>query len=171
MPPEIKPGLIECIEQEMNGTSKAYFDTTLDFIKWNTAFAVAAILWFGNYLITAITNLNSYQSSLAVFTLLLFVGSIAYSIGFFYTVSRYFNQYWILCSQWRESVFLLNSPRPIQDAERIRIEVSNRLLNYYKNIPNKAKSFDTALIGQWVLLCFGFGCFIVFVISIKLQTP
>jgi len=126
-------------------------------------FAVAAILWFGNYLINAITNLNPFQSYLAVFTLLFFVGSIAWSIGFFYYVSRYFNKNWILMSQWRESL--------VSEATvgNVSIAVAQGLIDHYKNLPKDAKSFDTALIGQWVLLCLGLGCFIVFIINLKLQ--
>jgi ABC-type multidrug transport system fused ATPase/permease subunit len=163
MTPEIKPGLIEYVEQEMNTTSKAYFETTLDFIKWNTAFAVAAILWFGNYLINAITNLTPFRSSLAVFTLILFVSSIAWSIGFFYYVSRYFNKHWILMSQWRESLVSSATGGPASTT------VTQGLIDHYKNLPNEAERFDIALIGQWVLLSLGLGCFIVFIINLKLQ--
>ena len=147
----------------MEKSSESYFETTLDFIKWNTAFAVAAILWFGNYLINAITNFNPFQSFLAVFTLLLFVGSIAWSIGFFYYVSRYFNKHWILMSHWRESLVSATT------GGNALTTVAQGLIDHYENLPKNAKSFDTALIGQWVLLCLGLGCFVVFIINLKLQ--
>jgi hypothetical protein len=165
MSPAISEKLIKHIEQEMDKTSKSYFDTTLDFIKWNTAFAIAAILWFGNYLINSIMNLNPFQSSLAVFTLLLFVSSIAWSIGFFYYVSRYLNKHWILMSEWRESLVSAATGGIASTS------VGQGLIDHYQNLPKDAKSFDTALIGQWVLLCLGFGSFIVFIINLKFQIP
>ena len=163
MTPEIKPELREYVEKEMKDSSKSYFETTLDFIKWNTAFAVAAILWFGNYLISATTTLNRFQLAFAVFTLLLFVCSIAWSIGFFYYVSRYFNKYWILCSEWRESLV------SEMTGGHASTSVAQDLIDHYQNLPKTAESFDTVLIGQWSLLCLGLGCFVIFIVNAKLQ--
>jgi hypothetical protein len=164
MTPAIRPGLIEYVEQEINQTSKAYFDSTLDFIKWNTALAVAAILWIGNYLINAPTNFNHFQLSLAVFTLLLFIGCIAWSIAIFYYVSRYFNKHLILLSEWRESLVSVATGGTGSPS------VTQGLINHFQNLPKEAKSFDIAIIGQWVLLCLGLGFFIVFII-LKLKFP
>jgi hypothetical protein len=96
------------------------------------------------------------------------LGSILLSIGIFYEMSKYFNEYWILCAKRRGSIWLLSSPRPIQDAEFKRIDSSNKLMDHYQKLPKKAESFDTALCLQMVMLFLGLGSFFAFIILIKL---
>jgi hypothetical protein len=150
----------------MDKSRELYFGTTLDFIKWNTAFAVAAILWFGNYLINTTTSLNFNQWVAAIIILGFFVGSILWSVVIFYFVSKYFNKYWVLCSRWRESVMC--STPPMDDASRVlQSEVITEIRNHYQNLPEEAKSFDRILFFQWILFCLGLGSLAGFIVCIK----
>jgi hypothetical protein len=159
--------LIEQIEEKMDSTSTIYFETILNFIKWNTAIAVAATLWFGNYVINVTTKLSSFQWQFAIFSLIFFIGTIFCAIVIFYFISNYFNRYWILCSDWRESIRSDLSPHPSHYQQRHQIETSRSLLDHYLGIPRRAKSFDRALLAQMVMLCLGLVCFILFVASIR----
>jgi len=103
---------LEQIEYLMENISKLYFDTTLNFIKWNTAISVATILWFGNFIINSTATLNRYQGIFVIFSLLFLLGSIGCSLGIFYDTSKFFNDYWILCAKRRESIFLSSSLSP-----------------------------------------------------------
>jgi len=161
---EVKPELIEYVKQEMKESSKLYFNTILDFLKWNTAFAVAAILWFGNYLINTTTIVKPIHLFFATFTLLLFVFSIAWSIVIFYYVSKHINEYWILVSRWRESLVSRATGTVLADESK----VTQALIDYHQNLPKEVKSFDTAIIGQWILLCLGLGSFVYFIIFVNL---
>ena len=108
MPPQDtstqKWDLIEHIEKQMDTVSQSYFKTATNLIKWNTALAVAAILWFGNFIINTPKSLDMILQITAYGSLWALVIAVAISIGLFYSVSRYFNNYWVLCSEWRESV-------------------------------------------------------------------
>jgi len=66
-------------------------------------------------------------------------------------------------SHWRESLVSATT------GGNALTTVAQGLIDHYENLPKNAKSFDTALIGQWVLLCLGLGCFVVFIINLKLQ--
>jgi hypothetical protein len=164
------PNLVEHIEHKMENTSKSYFDTTLNFIKWNTAISVAATLWFGNYIINSNATLNIYQGISVLFSLIFLLGSILCSIVIFYTISKYFNKHWILYSQWRESYMLCSSPCPTPEEQKQQNEVITGLLDYYKNLPKKAASFDAALCIQMVMLFLGLCGFFAFIVLIKLPT-
>ncbi len=161
------PDLITFIEQQMEKSSNSYFDTTLNFIKWNTAIVVAATLWFANYFINTTTKLNLCQEIFAIISLIFFVGAMGCSIWIFYSISKYFNKHWVLCSQWRESV-ITNSLNPPQDRQIQQNEVIKDLLDHYQNLPKKAKKFDNAILLQMVILYLGLGSFVVFIILIKL---
>jgi hypothetical protein len=165
--PEISQELMDHIEGEIEKSSKAYFDTTLNFIKWNTAIAVAVILWFGNYVINTTKNLSPIQWVFVIISLIFLTGTIVYSIKIFYSVSKYFNQYWILCSRWRESVLSVWNP-PSANQPRPQNNVVTDLINHHQTLPTKAKNFDTALILQMSMLCIGIGSFVVFIVLTKL---
>ncbi|MHB8164586.1 MAG: hypothetical protein ACYDDV_09655 [Methanoregula sp.] len=160
---------LEQIEQLMENVSKLYFDTILNFIKWNTAISVATILWFGNFIINSTVTLNWNQGIFVIFSLLFLLFSVALSIGIFYDTSKFFNEYWILCAKRRESIFLSNSPRPIPEAEFKRIVSSNKQMNHYQKIPKIAERFDTEIFLQMVMMFLGLGCFLIFIILIKLS--
>ncbi len=158
--------LIDYIEMQMENSCKSYFDTILNFIKWNTALAIAAILWFGNYIINVTTILNQFQWTAAISCLLLFFFTIVYSIAIFYMVSEYHNQLWILRSQWLESVKESRPPQT-EESQKRQNAVIGKLREYYQNSPKIAKSFDIHLSLQMLMLCLGLIVFIAFIISMK----
>jgi len=153
--------LVEYIEKQMETNSHSYFETVMDFLKWNTALAVGAILWFGNFIINTSKPLNTTLQVTAYSSLWALVLAIGVSIALFFLVSRYFNEYWVLCSEWRESV--------VGNYDSYT-HVINRLIAYYKNLPKTAKMFDRYLFLQMILLCAGMGFFVGFIIAFK-QTP
>jgi hypothetical protein len=155
-------GLVDHIEQQMDKSAQSYFETTTNLIKWNTALAVAAILWFGNFIVNTTKPLGGILTITATISLLCLVVSIGISIAIFFLVSRYFNQYWILCSQWRESVVGNYAP---QDC------VIDRLTVHYKELPKTAKTFDRFMYLQIFLLAAGLGFFIGFILAFKSTTP
>ena len=61
--------VIEHIEQQIDDSSKSYFETTLNFIKWNTAISIGAVLWLGNYVITTKTSFDLLSKILVFFSL------------------------------------------------------------------------------------------------------
>jgi hypothetical protein len=154
--------LIEYLEDQMQKSSQSYFETTTNLIKWNTALAVAAILWFGNFIVNTTKPWNFVLTITAILSLFCLVIAIGISIAIFFLVSRYFNQYWVLCSQWRESI--VGEYRP-------ELGVITRLTEYYQNLPKTAKSFDYYMLLQIFLLAAGLGFFCGFILAFKLATP
>jgi len=154
--------LIEYIEDQMQKSSQSYFETTTNLIKWNTALAVAAILWFGNFIVNTTKPWNFVLTITAIFSLFCLVIAIGISIAIFFLVSRYFNQYWILCSQWRESVVAGYRPE---------LGVIDRLTAHYQELPKTAKKFDRYMYLQIFLLAAGLGFFCGFILAFKLTIP
>ena len=123
--------------------------------------AVAAILWFGNFIVNTTKPLNFILMVTATISLLCLVVAIGISIAIFFLVSRYYNQYWVLCSQWRESV--VGEYRP-------ELGVIDRLTAHYQDLPKTAKTFDRYMYLQIFLLAAGLGSFCGFMIALKLAT-
>jgi hypothetical protein len=160
--------LIKEVEQKMENTSKSYFDTTINFIKWNTAIAIAAILWFGNYIVSTPIVLSESQLFTGIIYLAYFVVAITMSIIAFYRVSHYQSEYWILCAEWRNCLI---EPYPsTEEGKRKQSEVSTRLVNYYDSIPKEGKKFDKVLLWQISSLLLGLVWFIGFILMIKLHS-
>ena len=158
--PEPRWDLIDHIENKIEKSSTSYFDTTVNLIKWNTAVAVGAILWFGNFIVNTSKPLNCILQLTAYSSLFSLGLAIAISIGIFFAMSRYFNEYWVICAKWRES---LREYRPEEHP-------IDPLINHNKSLPNVAKTFDRYLSYQILFLSLGVGFFIGFIIAFK-QIP
>jgi hypothetical protein len=155
--PQPRWDLIDYVENKIEKSSTSYFDTTVNLIKWNTALAVGAILWFGNFIVNDTKPLGLVLQFTAYLSLLSLVITIAISIGIFFGISRFFNTYWVICSKWRESFWNYNpDERPVDN-----------LINYYRNLPEVAKTFDFFLLSQIFFLALGMGAFVGFIIAFK----
>jgi len=158
--------VIEHIEQQIDDSSKSYFETTLNFIKWNTAISIGAVLWLGNYVITTKTSFDLLSKILVFFSLFFFLASLLISVGIFYEVSKFFNKCWILNSRWRKSYLASTSSCPIEAEQTEVNEVISDLSEHQKNLPEKAEFFDFWITAQLFLQFLGLFCFFAFIIYI-----
>jgi len=158
--------VVEHIEQQIDDSSKSYLETTLNFIKWNTAISIGAVLWLGSYVITATTSFDLLSKILVFFALLFFLVSLLISVGIFYEVSKFFNKCWILNSRWRKIYLASSSSCPTEAEQREGNEVISDLSKHQQNLPKRAKFFDFLITAQLFLLFFGLLCFFAFIIYI-----
>lgn len=167
-PANFDPKQFEYIEQQMEDSSKSYFETTLNFIKWNTAISVGAVLWLGNNIATSTTVLTQTSKLFVIFSLIFFIGSVLVSVGIFYEVSKHFKDCWILNTRWRQSYLISSSSCPTSNEQKEVLETISNLSEHVKNFPKKAESFDNFVTLQLLLQVFGLLSFFAFIILIKL---
>jgi hypothetical protein len=169
MPPtEFDPNVFKYIEQQMEDSSKSYFETTLNFIKWNTAISVGVVLWLGNYIATSTTILAQTPKYFVLFSFIFFIESMLISVGIFYDISKHFNECWILNIRWRQSYLTSSSSCPTRNEQaEIRKTISD-LAEHVKKFLKKAESFDNWVTVQMVLQVFGVFSFLAFIILIKM---
>jgi hypothetical protein len=165
---EFDQKVFDYIEQQMEESSKSYFETILNFIKWNTAISVGSVLWLGNYIATSTTILAQTPKYFVLFSFLFFIGSVVISVGIFYDISRHFKDCWILNTRWRQSYLTSTSSCPTSDEQKEIIGTISELSEHVKNFPKKAESFDNWVIVQMLLQVFGLISFFALIVMIKI---
>jgi hypothetical protein len=164
---QFDPNVNELIEQRMEDSSKSYFKTTLNFIKWNTAISIGAVLWLGNYVVTTTIKLDQNLKFIECISLGFFLASVFISVVIFYGISKYFKECWILNTRWRNS-YLVSSSSCATDAEQIEVnEVISSFAEHVRSLPKKAETFDNLVTLQLILQFLGLICFFAFIILVK----
>jgi hypothetical protein len=159
--------VFEKIEKIMEESSKIYFDTTLNFLKWNTAISIGAVFWLGTYVISSKDVLDPIQKQSLLLSLGFFIFSVLISVGIFYGISKHFKNCWVLNVRWRQSYLVGSSSCPAE-AEITEVnQVISDLAEHIKKLPRKATIFDWLVSFQLLLQFLGMCLFLKFIILIK----
>lgn len=148
--------LIEYIERKMDEYSSAYFTTTTDFLKWNTAFAVGGILWLSNFVTSSTTKLTGVQAGCASISLLLLLLTIVVSVVIFYFFTNYLNSKWKLHFEWLNCV--KNHFPTTEDNQREECRIATELGE--QDLPKQIKAFNVTVYLQMSLLIIGYALMI-----------
>jgi len=151
----------------MEESSRTYFNTTLNFLKWNTAISIGAVLWLGNYIVNTKDILDQTQKISLLLSLGFFICSVLISVGIFYGISKHFKESWVLNIRWRQSYLVSSSSCPT-DTEMTEVnQVISDLAEHVKKLPTKASIFNWLVSLQLLLQFLGMCLFFRFIILIK----
>jgi len=159
--------VFEKIESIMEESSKTYFDTTLNFLKWNTAISIGAVLWLGSYVVNTKDTLDPTQKISLLFSLGFFIFSILTSVGIFYGISNHFKKCWVLNIRWRQSYLVSSSSCPADIEMKETTQVISDLSQHMRELPTKATIFNWLVSFQLLLQFFGMCLFLYFIILVK----
>jgi hypothetical protein len=146
------------IEQKMESSARFYFDTTINFVKWTTAFAVVSILWFGNNFKSLSSQLNPLQYIVAYLSLISFLIAIVTAVAILYGMTRYWNDSWRKNLRHRRSLISQpdSTPQGHQEMREIATELSD------DQVLRLASGFEFATYLHMTFLICGLTLFLAF---------